>query len=433
MMFGLLELLIIVAVIGVVGSICVGLGNAISSQSETGSTWVKILATFFGVQILIGLGYGVYFFRANQVAHQRAIVEEARARHLTEQARVEAEMHRLETELKNDGLLEEETHGDDEPESSTKVHSESEEVKETIVEHQHEEHSHHESSRIQNFEWHADDHHHGEPVAAVATWAVVGAAVLAFVALGTIGTLIWRKNAGLAALMIGAFVCAGLFFTVASSHTTEMRPTVSLDHVAATQPVVMTMDTSESTNIPVTDSEIAAAQEPKWTSITELDYDNTNVSRQEVAELPEWVEKYDTQQIIPSRNEVILHSKRYATVEEAEAELRPIAVALVHDLVSRTYPQLRDDSPDPLAMWKSGVLDEAVHVTYPLPGFEEEVYQVHWKLTADHEVKEKLLAHWEESELIRRLTYLGGGVGILTLFSGVGAVAARRREQKAAA
>ena len=128
----------------------------------------------------------------------------------------------------------------------------------------------------------------------------------------------------------------------------------------------------------------------------------------------------------------MLTSKRYTSVEEATAELRPLAGSMLTDFIAKTYPQMRISSVDPALIEELGLLQKSCQVTWPLQvgEFTQEMQQLVWKLDISQEAQLKIHHRWQQQETSDRLAILGGGLGGLTLLFGAGALLTRRREEK---
>lgn len=426
MFFGVFEIFIILAVIGFIALFLIGGIAAVIglTRSENGSAGVKVLATVLGVPILISLGAFGYFFQARQAVHQHAVAVEAEHQALkaAEQARQAEEMRRV---LKSDENLipDEAIKSEIEspplpavPETVQEASSIIDDTAETAIASRVPAEA---PSAIHQYVEVVPSHRISLPVDSFAVIPIllIGALVLTAIVFA------WRKHAALGLAFVGGVVLVGALVGVSKPSTVHYATPSSVtvapsafDHLPISSPVIAEVAT--------------AADSPQWTDIWKVDYQRPNLEkRTELTELPDWVKTSDTSaEVLPSQNEIILHSKRYATVQEAEAELRPIAAAMVHDYLAQRQSELRHASLSQDLILSSGALKEAVQVTYPLEGFEESVRQVHWKLNVDHDVQRTIQLAWQESELFRRLAYLGGGVGFLTLLSGVGAVLARKRE-----
>ena len=436
MAIGFIELVVIVLILGVVGSIV----SAVRQEESFG--WVKILVTIFGVQLLIGAGVFGFYVQARQVS-QMAKVREQEVIAAAEAAQAMAVQQRLKYES---GHTVAEDSGDETayPEDG---HAESP-TSEQPHDHAHPPEPHSSISEEGYTEGHdgvaSHGHggHHGghfeEPQFAVGSAPII-MGVVGFVLVLAFLLTIARKNAMLAVALIGGLVLVGagtMFVSTEVDHGVPM-PTVIKQESSSIESIGFDSSAIEPGSIPVTAAEIAAVEESdQWTSITEVSYgEGPRIDfSTEVNELPNWVKNSNGKPlIVPARDEIILHSKRYATIEEAESELWPIAVSFVSEYLTRAYPEMKNYAHDPMIIKNSGVLDQAIQVAYPLPGFDEQVYQVHWKLTADENIKEHVYAHWKKDEVTQRLFLLGGGIGVVTLLCGVGAVASRHRERKTAA
>lgn len=153
------------------------------------------------------------------------------------------------------------------------------------------------------------------------------------------------------------------------------------------------------------------------------------VSEKTLEKLPVWV----TQPVEPqadAREQLILHSQRFATLDEARAQLWPqLRGRMVSELAAR-HPELAGWSPTLDEVRAAGVIRKECNVTWPLTvgGFTENVYQVHWQAELTEAICDQLYASIRPAIVRQRLAILAAGLGGVTVLFAAGAFFFHRRE-----
>lgn len=269
----------------------------------------------------------------------------------------------------------------------------------------------------------------------------IASIVVLFVAFVFLGFLVWvsRKNGVLAFGIICAALLLGLGgvreYRSASHRSSDV---VMIQEAVPAQPRVAVSNSPKQLQlgglIPVGVDEAVEDSEVQPLRTREVVY--YKHSKREINtsdRLPEWVAEANGESTLSrQKNEIILTSKRYTTVEEAASELRPLASSTLTDFIAKTYPEMRTSSVDPGLIEELGLLQKSCQVTWPLQvgEFTQEMQQLVWKLDISDAAKQKLHHHWQQQETSDRLAILGGGLGGLTLLFGAGALLTRRREEK---
>ncbi len=265
------------------------------------------------------------------------------------------------------------------------------------------------------------------------------------VGMGFFGLMVWvsRKNGMLAlGTVFGILLLLGFVgLTTSRVSSQSAAPPAMIQYDVPAGPAVPMPASSEQSQpsglIPVGVDEAVEDSEAKPLRTREVVYVGGNkrtINSSDV--VPEWVAEANGENILSrQKNHIILTSKRYTTVEEALAELRPLATSMVTDFMTKVYPEMRTSSMDPVYLEHMAILQKSCQVTWPLQvgEFTQEMQQVVWKLDISEEAQQKLHHHWQQQETSDRLAILGGGLGGLTLLFGAGAMLTRRREEKKAA
>ena len=151
--------------------------------------------------------------------------------------------------------------------------------------------------------------------------------------------------------------------------------------------------------------------------------------------IPNWVDEALTENVFrPDENEIVITSKRYSSLQEAEAELNKIAEMLVTDYIVGIYPEMRESWIDAEEIRRLGILEKSCEITWPFQvgEFKDTVYQVTWQLDVTSRIQNDLHDSWQRDSISQRLVYLGGGFGLITLIFGIGAVVTRGKKQETA-
>lgn len=147
------------------------------------------------------------------------------------------------------------------------------------------------------------------------------------------------------------------------------------------------------------------------------------VTTKTLTEVPAWVTAPET----PAGREGatrLLHSQRFATAGEAEAQLLRELRQQLPPEVFRDYPELQDRRPTLSDVKESGWLYRSAVVASPLKvgDFSETFYQVHWQVSFSDKTLERLLARWKPVVVQERLTWLAAAGGTATVLFALGAL-----------
>ncbi|MEW4490010.1 hypothetical protein AB1L42_18145 [Thalassoglobus sp. JC818] len=422
----MIEFLIVMAV---VSGVIAWLVKSVNSTGE--SRWLGLIVTLFGLQVVIGIGAVVLYAR-----HQTA--DAARHEAALQQAMAAEKLALAVNRSSADSSLNELYEASNPP---TPPMPETPQPLEEV-----------DASAEESLDSNSTGAKHPATVIyqdVSFTWIGLIAAFGVFL-LG-VSVVFWGARKA-PALVFAAVLGLLLFGTMFGISSTKMSPNISGEQwstgqyqiarpaewdayeggVIAPDPVIE--GSLVTTQIPVTEEEVASLERiPEPKEIQRIEYTGLHRHVERMSELPEWASSTSQdQQVIPANDEVRLTSKRYSTVEEAERELWPIATSMVQQVL-RSKPHDRYPTVVTRELLANAfALKEAVVVTWPfeVDGLSSEVYQVHWKLNVDKEVRESLHRRWSRQEVAQRLWLLGGGVGILTLLFGTGASIARLRERR---
>lgn len=242
------------------------------------------------------------------------------------------------------------------------------------------------------------------------------------------------------------FACLGAMILLGGAFTMNVRSTGApviheiREYQATTSaelkpPKLKEFEVTSSGTIPIEEEE-AANPAVKPLQILERDYDfthGTSISSKSVNRIPNWVEEALTEHVFrPDENEIVITSKRYSSIKEAEAELNKIAEMLVTDYVVGIYPEMRESWIDAEQIRRLGILEKSCEITWPFQvgEFKDKVYQVTWQLDVTSRIQHDLHDKWQRNSISQRLVYLGGGFGLVTLIFGIGAIVTRGKEQE---
>lgn len=423
-MLGAIELVLIVVVIGVISSLVFS-----SPQTRSRVDWGKVFFVFLVIPALLFVALGGTYFlfsvRSQETAHaieadQKAAVREAQLAEqleivLREQENVTSASSDQSASEDNFAPVEEGTLASDFDYGSSYSHdaTEMEHQMPTVI---------------------------GEITTAASqpTILFVGVSILAIIVLACIFAL-GSKNARLAValfsfVMIGFGLLSVSFLSVRVVHT---EPPHSTAHSLPSAPNLYSKDAADELVTPVGEITVGEdeAEEVKPLKIRESRYDYSggiSVSTKGLNRIPRWAEEAMSEAIIrPDENEIVITSKRYSSIQEAEAELKKISEVMVSDYIVRAYPEMRESRITAEEIKQLGMLEHSCEITWPFQvgEFSDEVYQVAWQLDVTREIQEKLYSAWQQQQLTHRLAIVGGGFGLLTLMFGVGAVVTRGKDQ----
>ncbi|WP_146510939.1 hypothetical protein [Thalassoglobus neptunius] len=424
----MIEFLIVMAV---VSGVIAWLVKSVNTTGE--SRWVGLIVTLFGIQVVIGIGALVFYARSQSVNAARVEAEHQRA--------LAAEQLSLEMSQLTTGFPGDESFDASNP--PTPPMPETPQPPEDVA-------AAAEGSMASSS---TGDH----PATIIyQDVSVTRLGLLMTLGLFSIGVwvVVWgaKKSPSLMFAAVVGLLLSGAMFGISSTavHQNvamhEMHEMSSDDgsvQLATTGGAVQAEAVSSDpvidgsfvrSQIPVTDDEVASLErklEPK--KIVRIEYTGLTGHSEILDEMPEWTANTSrNRQVVPVDDEILLTSKRYSTVDEAERELWPKATSLVQKYVRENSPEMDQTIVTKNALLDAAALKEVIIVTWPfeVDGLSSEVYQVHWKLNFDEGVRETLHQHWSRHEVAERLWLLGGGVGVLTLLLGTGATIARFRERR---
>lgn len=404
---GLIEIIILLVVAGVIGSVI------FSSPSNRGRVdWSKVGWVFIGLPLLLLVTLGGLFFayQSRSVATQQALLQEQKAT-----------MDNLAAQLREKQAREAQ------PEETTDV------VPKLTMTSE----SHSESS--------VAAHTHAQPspavqvlenVTQVDSWSAIAIVVVFLAAMALLLTIV-KKNLAVLVLVSAACVGAGLSLMWSidrSVQTTSISGPHARSSVVTSAPLATTDIGEEEQGIPVAESSEVKSVQPE--RILQVSYDLTNGTRVEkrgVQELPLWVTEVEKNpQMKVENDELKVVSGRYASVHEAEQEIRNIVNSIVRHHLATEYPEMRGIDVSTQELLKYGALQEAYEVTWPfrVGEFKDQVFQIAWKIKLTDPIEKRIYAIWQADEVNRRLAVLAGGVGLLTALFGLVAIILRNRDHE---
>lgn len=162
---------------------------------------------------------------------------------------------------------------------------------------------------------------------------------------------------------------------------------------------------------------VSPASLEKPVSITEFRRGDTQGRR--VAELPDWVEAQAAAGP-PQEPRLVLTSRRYATVAEAEAELLESLRPQVQNFLRETGLAVDAQTLTRHDMDLAGAIVGRVEEQFlvDLGSSQEPVYRVTWQVQLNPQVRAIVWGRSREAQRDARLLQLAAGVGLLTLIFG---------------
>lgn len=142
-----------------------------------------------------------------------------------------------------------------------------------------------------------------------------------------------------------------------------------------------------------------------------------DVVGQRLPQLPDWVhEDPEVHRLIDERREVLV-SDQWATLEEADAQLTNLASIKLSEYLAAAHPSATGWMPDAEAIVQSGAVTRRLHEasTLPIGEFNPSLYRVYWELELTPDVRAELLDAWRPVAVQQRITWLGIGIGGITL------------------
>lgn len=410
-MIGVIELVLVVIAIGVFCSIVFA-----STITSSRVDWSKVLLVFLGIPFLLILALGgTYFLSQSRAQHEVAL---AQAEQRIAQDAAASERERALRALDEISVTEQVTAipGESNSENDHESH--------VIYSAQHEMPSN--IGRVTEMA--------AQPtlfLLVLGGAVVIGLFVLLF-------SLMNRKTALLltfTSLGVVLFAFGFLTIKVDTIEYPAQQQTASSTSVLPPQELPTYLE-DPAGSIPVGEDENEADATSKPLQILERDYDfsnGTSISSKSVNRIPNWVEEALTEHVFrPDENEIVITSKRYSSIKEAEAELNKIAEMLVTDYVVGIYPEMRESWIDAEQIRRLGILEKSCEITWPFQvgEFKDKVYQVTWQLDVTSRIQHDLHDKWQRNSISQRLVYLGGGFGLVTLIFGIGAIVTRGKEQE---
>ncbi|MGE5194668.1 MAG: hypothetical protein ACM3U2_19420, partial [Deltaproteobacteria bacterium] len=114
---------------------------------------------------------------------------------------------------------------------------------------------------------------------------------------------------------------------------------------------------------------------------------------------------------------VALSSQRFATIGEAEEQVTAQAVDYLRKFYRDEYP-LRGDWTVPVAVIEQNALNSVVGEMFDKDfgnGVTQKMYRAHLRLDVNSALRQAVHASWHDQIVARRLTELGGILGLATL------------------
>lgn len=175
------------------------------------------------------------------------------------------------------------------------------------------------------------------------------------------------------------------------------------------------------------DSEQASANEA---SVEYVVYAAGDQVGRSVAERPDWAAETERMDGIEWNHTRVLASQPWATIDEAEAELARRTTQELAAYLRHTTPEASSFTIPLSLVEDTGIVARRCLVTESMQigEFSEPIHRVYWELEYDPEVSHVLTASWREQVVERRLIWLGGGVGALTVLLGSLGVYSRLNE-----
>lgn len=145
------------------------------------------------------------------------------------------------------------------------------------------------------------------------------------------------------------------------------------------------------------------------------------------AQLPDWIRNHVAEINNLDHTPLILASDRWATIEECEAQIQTIASAALAHQLRRQRVVLSDWQPTPEFIRRSGALRQQFveESRLQVGGFESPMYRSYWEVDVSPAVSDLAYSQWKAATVERRVLWLGGGAGGLTLLFGAIAAALR--------
>lgn len=276
--------------------------------------------------------------------------------------------------------------------------------------------------------------------------------IAAIVALGLLvggGWIIWRLARSRPVLLIPIAFCGlltvavllgGLYFvrleatedTVRAEKQRELQTLAAALHSYHAEPRVSVVEETSATAAsqvldwrgtseeqPATSHDESATPVPDGDdpSLELVAYVGRDVVGQRLPGLPEWVESDpEIHRLIDERREVLV-SDQWATLEEADAQLTNLAALKLSNYLAWEHPSAAGWMPDAETIVQSGAVTRRLHETSTLPigEFNPSLYRMYWELELTPDVRAKLLEAWRPFAVQQRITWLGIGIGVLTL------------------
>jgi hypothetical protein len=153
-----------------------------------------------------------------------------------------------------------------------------------------------------------------------------------------------------------------------------------------------------------------------------------DVVGQRLPNLPDWVhDDPEFHRLVGERREVLV-SDQWATLEEADAQLTNLAATKLSEYLAVEHPSAVGWMPDAEAIVQSGAVTRRLHEasTLPIGEFNPSLYRVYWELELTPDVRAELLEAWRPVAVQQRITWLGIGIGVITLvFAALGLILRR--------
>lgn len=145
------------------------------------------------------------------------------------------------------------------------------------------------------------------------------------------------------------------------------------------------------------------------------------------AALPDWIRGHELEINDVTRTPILLASEQWSSVPESEVQIEQLAEVAILQQLQLQRPDLDGWRPNNDFIHQSGAIRQRFveQTSLKVGEVEMPMYRSYWQLAVTPQVNDMAYQEWKATAIERRILWLGGGAGGLTLLFGAIAAALR--------